>query len=90
MIVAMGTKTRIVKIGNSQGIRIPKLLLDQTDIGEEVELEVQGGHLVIRPARGPRYGWDDQFAMMATRGDDRLLDADSISLTTWDSDEWEW
>lgn len=38
-----GTKARIVKIGNSQGIRIPKLLLDQTDIREAVELEVQGG-----------------------------------------------
>ncbi|MBT9161747.1 MAG: AbrB/MazE/SpoVT family DNA-binding domain-containing protein [Dehalococcoidia bacterium] len=85
-----GTKARIVKIGNSQGIRIPKLLLDQTDIREAVELEVQGGQLVIRPARGPRYDWNDQFAMIADRADDGLLDADAISLTAWDADEWEW
>lgn len=85
-----GTKTRIVKIGNSRGIRIPKLLLDQTGIGEEVELEVQGRNMVIRPARGPRHGWDDQFALMAERGDHKLADAAATSLTTWDSDEWQW
>ena len=85
-----GTKTRIVKIGNSQGIRIPKLLLDQTELGEEVELEVQGGHLIIRPARGPRYHWEDQFAKMAKRGEDHLLDEEIVSFTSWDTDEWEW
>jgi len=84
-----GTKARIVKIGNSQGIRIPKLLLDQTDIGEEVELEVKDGQIVIRQARTPRFGWDDQFAEMARNDDDRLLDSDAID-SKWDSDEWEW
>lgn len=48
----MGTaiRTRIVKIGNSQGIRIPKLLLEQSGLGAEVEVNVEGDHLVIRPA----------------------------------------
>jgi len=85
-----GTKARIIKIGNSQGIRIPKLLLDQVELGEEVELEVQGGKLVIRPSRGPRHGWDDQFAKMAEERDDQLLDVESISLSSWDTDEWDW
>ena len=85
-----GTKARIIKIGNSRGIRIPKLLLDQAELGEEVELEVQGGGLVIRPSRGPRHGWDDQFAKMAEERDDQLLDVESISLSSWDTDEWDW
>ena len=85
-----GTKTRIVKIGNSQGIRIPKPLLDQADIGEEVELEVRDGQLIVRQAREPRFGWDDQFSKMAKKGDDRLLDEESITSTRWDTDEWEW
>ena len=85
-----GTKTRIVRIGNSQGIRIPKVLLDQVDLGEEVELQVQDGHLVIRPARPARSGWDEQFGRMSESGDDRLLDAETMSLTSWDADEWEW
>ena len=43
-------KSRIVKIGNSQGVRIPKLLLDQVDWGKEVELTLQQDRIVIRPA----------------------------------------
>ena len=85
-----GTKTRIVKIGNSQGIRIPKPLLDQADIGEEVELEVHDGQLIVRRAREPRYGWDDHFAKMAAKGDDRLLDEESITTSSWDTEEWKW
>ena len=54
-------KTRIIKIGNSQGVRLPKLLLAQVDLGEEVEVEVQQNQIVIRPAQGPRHGWDAQF-----------------------------
>jgi len=83
-------KTRIVKIGNSQGIRIPKLFLDQTQLGEEVELELQPDRIVIRPARRTREGWDTAFRAMAEAGDDRLLDGDVATLTTWDDDEWTW
>jgi antitoxin MazE len=84
------TKTHIVKIGNSRGIRIPKLLLDQTELGDEIEIEAQGDKLVIRPVRGPRRGWDDKFIEMAGRGDDKLLDSEIVSLNSWDKDEWEW
>ena len=82
-------KTKIVKIGNSQGIRIPKLLLDQTNFGEEVELEVQDNHIVIRASRLPRYGWEEQFKMMAEQGDDQLLDEPS-QLSSWDEEDWDW
>ena len=83
-------KTRIIKIGNSQGIRLPRLLLEQIGLGEEVELTIQQGQLLIRPVRRPRHGWDEQFRSMAERGDDRLLDQTAFNLTQWDMDEWEW
>ena len=83
-------KARIVKIGNSQGIRIPKLLLDQADLGEEVELELQGEQIVIRSAHRARHNWADQFKAMAARGDDKLLDGDVMVSTVWDEEEWEW
>ena len=67
--------SRIVRIGNSQGIRIPKLLLEQTGLSGEVEISVQDGSLVIRPAMPPRAGWDAAFQEMAKRGDDVLLDS---------------
>jgi antitoxin MazE len=88
----MGTvvKTRIIKIGNSHGIRIPKLFIDHLGLTEEVQLEVQQDQLIIRSKQSPRQGWDDQFRKMAERGDDPLLDADFPSLANWDSEEWEW
>jgi len=67
-------KARIIKIGNSQGIRIPKAWLEQARLGEDVEVAVQPDQLVIRPARRPRHDWDKQFRVMAEQGDDRLLD----------------
>lgn len=82
-------KTHIVRIGNSQGIRLPKLLIEQARLGPEVEIEVGTDHLVIRTVRRPRENWDSQFAEMATHGDDALLDTDA-PLTAWDDKEWEW
>lgn len=82
-------RTRIVRIGNSKGIRIPKLLLDQTDFGNEVELELQENRIVIRSAKSSRHGWEEQFEMMAEKGDDRLLD-EEVQLSSWDEEDWEW
>ncbi|GAX34103.1 AbrB/MazE/SpoVT family DNA-binding domain-containing protein [Nodularia sp. NIES-3585] len=86
----MGTaiKTRIVKIGNSQGLRIPKTLLEQSGINSEVEIEVHGNHLIIRPVKQARTGWEKAFATMAEKHDDVLLD--DIKTTEWDQVEWEW
>jgi antitoxin MazE len=81
-------RTRIVKIGNSQGIRIPKLLLEQSGIHTDVEIEVQGDHLMIRPASCLRNGWDEAFSTMAEQQDDGLLD--DVNVSEWDEVEWEW
>ncbi len=89
-------KTRVIKIGNSQGIRIPKPLLNQTRLDEtkEVTLEVQaddtGTHLIVRPVRHPRAGWDAAFQAMAAHGDAEWLDGELVSTSTWDEEEWEW
>jgi antitoxin MazE len=82
-------KTRIVRIGNSRGVRLPKPLLDQTGLPDEVEVEAQGNQLVIRPARAPRAGWAEAFARMAVEGDDRLLDGD-LPPPSFDRKQWTW
>lgn len=51
-------RSRVIKIGNSQGIRIPKPILEQTGIVEDVELEVEENQIIIRPISNPRAGWD--------------------------------
>lgn len=81
-------RLKLVSIGNSKGLRIPKTLLDQCGLNGEVQLDVRGGALVIRPLRSARQGWEEAFAKMRGRGDDRLLDETRPS--TWDRKEWTW
>jgi antitoxin MazE len=83
-------KTQIVRIGNSQGIRIPKPLLQQTGLHGEVEITAEDDTLVIRPAKKPRDGWDEAFREMARLGDDALVDDALPSSSSWDEEEWEW
>jgi len=83
-------KARIVRVGNSHGIRIPKPILEATGLTDEVELEVSEGRLGIRPVRGVREGWEASFAAMGEAGDDCLLDAEAVTLSSWDEEEWEW
>ncbi len=81
--------TRLVKLGNSQGIRIPKIILEQLRIVDNIELEVQGNQLILRASRTARDGWATAFQHMAANGDDQLLD-DELLPTIWDETEWEW
>ena len=84
----MAVKTRIVRIGNTRGIRVPKTLLDQAQLPEDVELQAEPGRLIVRAARQPRAGWADAAKIMRAREDDRLiLPSES---TAFDRDEWEW
>jgi antitoxin MazE len=83
-------RARIVKIGNSQGIRIPKPLLEQIGIGDDVDLEVENDQIVIRPLSNCREGWDQAFEKMAEEGDDSPLIRDEDLSHSWDGDEWQW
>ncbi len=83
-------KTKLIKIGNSQGVRIPKLFIEQINLQDEIEMEAAGGQIILRSAKAPREGWDEAFKEMARLGDDELLDADVIQTSNWDNEEWEW
>ncbi|MBA3886658.1 MAG: AbrB/MazE/SpoVT family DNA-binding domain-containing protein [Acidobacteria bacterium] len=84
----MITKTRIVPIGNSQGIRVPKPLLDAAQLPDEVEVSAEPGRLIVRAARGPRFGWAEAAGRMRAQNQDQLLDA--TVATRFDGDEWTW
>jgi antitoxin MazE len=81
-------RTNIIRIGNSQGIRIPKVILEQSHIGTEVELEFEDNKIVIHSVSLPRTGWSEKFQLMAKAGDDKLIDLPCP--TQWDEDEWQW
>jgi antitoxin MazE len=84
----MTTKTRIIRIGNSRGIRVPKLLLDEAGLPEEVELRSEPGRLIVRAATRPRAGWESKARSMRRRGEDALLD--DATPTHFDETEWRW
>ena len=67
-------KSRIVQIGNSRGIRLPKVLLEEAQLADEVELEAEPGRIVIRRGNQPRTGWQGAARKMRERDEDRLLD----------------
>ncbi|HYA29348.1 MAG TPA: AbrB/MazE/SpoVT family DNA-binding domain-containing protein [Acidobacteriota bacterium] len=81
-------KTRIVQIGNSRGIRVPKVLLEQAQLTEEVELDAEPGRIVIRRGTRPRAGWAAAARKMRERDEDRLLDPSTP--TQFDEKEWKW
>ena len=83
-------RSRIIKIGNSQGIRIPKFLLEQSKLKGEVELVLEEDQVIIRPVQQARHGWEEAFRTMAERSDDELLDKDLFLATRWDEEEWVW
>lgn len=83
-------RSRIVKIGNSQGIRIPKLLLEQANLVDEVELQLEDNQLIVRPVGRARANWEEAFRAMAEQGDDQLLEESVLTLTQWEEEEWEW
>jgi antitoxin MazE len=84
-------KAKIVPIGNSRGIRLPKTVIDQYALEGEVELEMKKDHIVVRASRRPREGWEEAFARMAAEGDDTLLDEKSVHAETeWERAGWRW
>jgi len=81
-------KTRLVRIGNSRGVRIPKPLIEQAGLTEEVEMGLRDGAIVIQPAATLRSGWADAAKRMRQLDDDLLLDPSTP--TNFDEGEWEW
>ena len=81
-------KCQIIQIGNSQGIRIPKILLEETGISGEVDLELHAEGILIRNIKRPRLGWDEAFKAIADNDDSDL--SSSVVGTAFDKKDWQW
>jgi antitoxin MazE len=81
-------KARLVRIGNSRGVRLPKPLIEEAGLTDEVELRVRDGAVVIISTARPRNGWGEAARQMRQRGDDRLLEAPTP--TRFDDEDWKW
>jgi hypothetical protein len=83
----MTTKTRILKIGTSRGIGVPKPLFNRADLPDEVE-PAERGRLVLSAAQRPRAGWAEKARSMHERGKGARVDAGIP--TRFDDTEWHW
>ena len=81
-------KTNIIRIGNSQGIRLPKTVLQQCGLKDEVELEIESDQIIIKSVKNPRQGWAEAFQKMSKKQDDTLIDVEVQN--EWDKKEWVW
>jgi antitoxin MazE len=84
--------TSLIKIGNSQGIRIPKTIIKQAHLeNANLELEVLENGLLIKPMQeNGRENWAENIQSILTinkKSDDGLLDE---MLNDSDLDENEW
>jgi len=66
-------KVKLVRIGNSRGIRIPKAVLEQCGFQEVADLRVEKDRLVIVREHRPRQGWEEAFIAASPSSDDELL-----------------
>lgn len=81
-------KSAVVKIGNSQGVRIPKALLEQAGISGAVDLRAEEGRIVIERTKHPRDGWSEAFAAADIDESGELLLGDFPN--EFDENEWTW
>lgn len=81
-------KVKIIPIGNSQGIRIPKPLIEAAELQGPLEMRVVEEGLLIERVSTPRTGWVDAAKKMRSMGEDTLLDEPVLS--EFDESEWEW
>lgn len=82
-------KAKVVRIGNSKGIRIPKTILEQCHINDEVELETRDDCLIIKSTHSVRENWEIGFKEMRKNEDDVMFVKEDV-CTEWDEEEWEW
>ena len=82
---AIVVRAKLIKIGNSRGIRLAKALLEVAGLADEVEIEAAPGVLTIRPSAHPRAGWAQAESSFEPEGP-----LDEMSATRFDDEEWSW
>ncbi|HEY2410262.1 MAG TPA: AbrB/MazE/SpoVT family DNA-binding domain-containing protein [Polyangiaceae bacterium] len=80
-------KARLVRIGNSRGVRLPRAVIEQVGLEDEVELHVEHHRLIITATNPPRTGWADAARRLGAESRGLL---DRATPTRFDEDEWRW
>jgi len=81
-------KAKLVQIGNSRGVRLPKPMIEEAGLNDHVDIRVKEGSIIITSNLKPRIGWADCAKRLRDRNDDILTD--QSTSTAFDETEWKW
>lgn len=82
-------RVNLIAIGNSKGVRIPSSVIKECGLGDELEMSVEDGVILLAPARGVREGWDAAFQEMAAAHDDEPMIPEGLE-NDFDAEDWTW
>ena len=82
---------KLIQIGNSKGIRLPKSLIEKYDLTKELEIVETDEGIIIKPISSVRSGWEEQFksANAENAPDDDFSDFINVN-SEFDKNEWTW
>ncbi len=78
-------QTQIVQVGNSLGIRLPKVILDELALtkSSRLHIELTSQSIVLKPAKSPRHGWADAFVQCSAQSADQSLERGTEHASLW-------
>lgn len=83
-------ETKLIKIGNSFGIRIPKAFIQQYELSNSIEINPTENGMLIKSKKKARAGWKEQITTAIAQGDipdKELLEGFTDEFT---DKEWQW
>lgn len=83
-------RSRLIRIGNSRGLRLPRSVIEQAGLEEDVIITVGKGELVIRPLSHPRAGWEEALQHLGPPEDEPDLQGFRALPTDFDETDWTW
>ena len=83
--------TTLIRIGNSQGVRIPKAIIEQAQLEDkELVFKISNEGLLIHPVKKPRQGWKKEFDRVLKTGGTDQIDQEWLDAPLIDNEDWEW
>ena len=83
--------TTLIKIGNSQGVRIPKAIIEQAQLEKkELVFKISDDGLLIQPLQEPRKGWKKEFDKILKTKEADQIDQEWLDAPLTDNEDWEW
>ena len=82
-------KIKLINIGNSKGLRLPKTIIQQYKIGEDLQIELQEDGILLKPLTKPRTGWSEQFEN-AVKPNEKQEKNWIEARNRFDKEEWTW